>query len=202
MSRVGMSLVCAALALVEVGCASQAVGGSPEAAVAAALQQYRRKADSFTAERRAVVRDRLALRLLAEEDAARVRAQASARVSVWRIAGDKELLDAYQRVVDASREGGEAIEALDRMREESQAAVDKSDTRMAVRAEKLAAAGKALSALAEQRSLAKLVMTYLAFLRSTDAELKKLRAPSPESPASPASPPGGAGPTAATPPPR
>jgi hypothetical protein len=187
MSRAGarvVALLVLAMAGALGGCASQSkvVADSPELAIASALAQFRIRAERFAADRRAINRDRQAIRQRAEDDAARSRIEAIRRVSVWRIAGDKEVLELYQHIVDATREGGEVVEALERQQEEHRAALATTDTKVVVRGDKLTAAGKALAALADQRAPMALVKAYLAFLVKADAELDKLQHPEPEAP--------------------
>lgn len=165
----------AALALLAAaaGCATSSEG-TPEAAIAASLQQYRHQSEAFADRRQTLVRERLAIAQEAQADTARTQIEVARILSVWRIARDSERLGLYEQVVGATREAGAAVETLEKLLADQREALDKAETRVEVHGDKLTAAAKALAALGDERKLSELASRYVKFLVKTREELKKL----------------------------
>jgi len=170
-------VVFAGAVVVGAGCATRggAVKVTPEASIAATIQQFQKDADDFAASRRAVVRERQRLLDEAEADTARAKARTEQIKTLWQIAGDQEKLQLYDGILAASQQAASALDAIDTLVEEHRANQARLDTKANIRQDKLAAVAKALLSLGSDDSLKDVAKFYVGFIAATKDQIEALQ---------------------------
>lgn len=146
-----------------------------ETRLAGAIQQFQKSAGEFSESRRAIVQERQRAIAETEEAAARTRAETERMIGLWRLADDNDRIKLYERLVASAKAAGDAAEALDRLRDEHDAAIAQADTKVKVREEKLTAAIEALTSLGTAKKPKDALKFYIGFAQDTMNDIQRLQ---------------------------
>jgi hypothetical protein len=163
------------ICLLLVGCASET---KPALRAAGALQTFSAQADKFKQHRRDVAKTRQ--QLLGEEEAqtALLSANTAERQAVWSMIGDKgkARVDAYAKLLAATKAAGDAWAAFEQLQQQQAAALAAADTKVALDGKKLGDVIQALTTLGTPQQVVERVKFYISFALSTRQEIEKLHA--------------------------